>query len=564
MQYKINVDDGNYTSWKTYIFQDVHINETNIEIDPLKSKLFSNDVFEIHEGEIKIVHSTIRLLPGIPAILVLNDGKTYGHYKNKLLYKCIPDDKRLPAFLVPYQIKASFSKKYDNLYVLLRYQNWEGKHPMGILENVIGNVKELPNYYEYQLYCKSLYSSIQNFTKEAKHKVRMQAIEELIDKAMTSYNIEDRKQEEIFTIDGETTADFDDAIGYVKKDEMIRMSIYISNVSLWIEMLSLWESFSERVSTIYLPDRKRPMLPTILSENLCSLVEKTDKLAFTMDLYIKDDEIERVEYCNTRIRVKKNYHYEEQKLLQNKMYNEIFNLVNVLNNKYNYIKTIDTSSDVVCYLMILMNHYSAKKLIDFNSGIYRSVQFINRNKQNNISDLPDSVSRFLKMWNSAVGSYTLFDNRQSHEMMEVESYTHITSPIRRLVDLLNIIKLQEKLNMVNFGQKAFVFYDKWTERMEYINTTMRAIKKVQTDCDLLELFTNREDIQKNIYNGYIFDKIERADGLFQYMVYLDQLKMVSRITIRNNCENYSKMNFKIYLFEDEHSFKKKIRIGNVD
>ena len=75
-------------------------------------------------------------------------------------------------------------------------------------------------------------------------------------------------------------------------------------------MLSLWESFSERVSTIYLPDRKRPMLPTILSENLCSLVEKTDKLAFTMDLYIKDDRIEKVEYCNTRINVRKNYHYE--------------------------------------------------------------------------------------------------------------------------------------------------------------------------------------------------------------------------------------------------------------
>ena len=168
------------------------------------------------------------------------------------------------------------------------------------------------------------------------------------------------------------------------------------------------------------------------------------------------------------------------------------------------------------------------------------------------------------MWNSAVGSYTLFDNRQSHEMMEVESYTHITSPIRRLVDLLNIIKMQEKLNIVDFGKTAFLFYDKWTERMEYINTTMRSIKKVQTDCDLLELFTNREDIQKNIYNGYVFDKIERADGLFQYMVYLDELKMVSRITIRNNCENYSKMNFKIYLFEDEHSFKKKIRIGNVD
>ena len=37
----------------------------------------------------------------------------------------------------------------------------------------------------------------------------------------------------------------------------------------------LWRSFTKRVSTIYLPDKKRPMLPTILSDCLCSLQEKS-------------------------------------------------------------------------------------------------------------------------------------------------------------------------------------------------------------------------------------------------------------------------------------------------
>ena len=62
----------------------------------------------------------------MPGVLLLDGNKTYGRQKNgnkikqgKLLYKCIPDDMRLPAFLVPYEIKnMGFSKVFKNLYVL--------------------------------------------------------------------------------------------------------------------------------------------------------------------------------------------------------------------------------------------------------------------------------------------------------------------------------------------------------------------------------------------------------------------------------------------------------------
>ena len=35
-------------------------------------------------------------------------------------------------------------------------------------------------------------------------------------------------------------------------------------------------------------------------------------------------------------------------------------------------------------------------------------------------------------------------------------------------------------------------------------------------------------IKKKIYDGFIFDKIIRGDALYQYMVYLPDLKMVNR------------------------------------
>jgi hypothetical protein len=89
---------------------------------------------------------------------------------------------------------------------------------------------------------------------------------------------------------------------------------------------------------------------------------------------------------------------------------------------------------------------------------------------------------------------------------------------------------------------------------------MRAIRKVQNDCTLLELLTKDPELKEKEFEGYLFDKIKRNDGLFQYIVYLHNIKVVSRITARQDLNNYSKVMFKIYLISDENTLKKKIRL----
>ena len=42
-----------------------------------------------------------------------------------------------------------------------------------------------------------------------------------------------------------------------------------------------------RISTIYLPDKKRPMLPTILSDCLCSLQANKNRIAFVLDIKLE-------------------------------------------------------------------------------------------------------------------------------------------------------------------------------------------------------------------------------------------------------------------------------------
>lgn len=561
---KIYVHDRNYTSWDIFDANKFTKIE-NIVIDPIGSKLLSNDVFTIDKhNKVTIMHSTIRSGSAIPGVLVLAGNKTYGRSKSgKLLYKCIPDDMRLPAFLVPYELKSlGFSKVLKNMYITITYDNWDDKHPMAKLDNIIGPVDILDNFYEYQLYCKSLNASIQKFHKDTTKALKGKSP---IDMIRTQYpNIQDRIDSQIWhiiTIDPQKCQDFDDAFSIIDKGDGIQqLSIYISNVTIWMDVLNLWDSFSRRISTIYLPDKKRPMLPTILSDCLCSLQENVVRVAFTMDVFIKDGNIVDIKYYNSLIKVYKNYCYEEAKLLADGKYHDIFELTKNLSVKYSYIDRVHNSHDVVCYLMILMNYHCAKELVKHKTGIFRST--IMKKEIEIPQHVPEESAKFIKIWNSAAGQYIdgseIIDMR--HELLDMDAYIHITSPIRRLVDLLNIIKFQQVTGMIELSTSSSDFYDTWLKDLESINITMRSIRKVQCDCSLLDLCNNSPEIMDKEYDGYLFDKICRNDGLFQFIVFLPELKLSSRITSRMNLENFDCKKFKLFLFNDEEKFKKKIRL----
>ena len=563
--YKLHINDRNYTSWD--IFDTIHFQKVDISINPVDSKMFSNDVFTIDSDEtVTVLHSSIKTSSDIPCVLMLNGNKTYGRRKGKLLYKCIPDDMRLPPFLVPYEIKqVGFSKVFINLYAAITFIEWTVKHPIASLSKIIGPVNELDNFYEYQLYCKSLNASIQKFQKATCNALKLNTIDAFIENIKIKHPaIEDRRltnETHIFTIDPPNCLDFDDAFSICDcEDGTQRLTIYISNVTIWMDVLDIWDSFSRRISTIYLPDKKRPMLPTILSDSLCSLQSGVTRIAFYMDVFIKDNDIVELKYGNCFIQVIKNYCYEDKTLLRDPHYLKVLDATKILSKKYKYINSVKNSHDVVTYLMTFMNCHSAKQLIEHNTGIFRST--ITQKQSPIPKTIPEDVSKFIKIWKSAHGQYVNgadIMNRR-HELLDMDAYIHITSPIRRLVDLLNIIKFQQITNIIQLSENAMVFYDNWLNDLEYINLTMRSIRKVQCDCTLLDLCSTNPDILTKEYAGYIFDKIVRNDGLFQYMVFLPDLKLSSRITSREDIANFEARKFQLYIFNNEEKFKQKIRL----
>ena len=96
--FKIHVNDREYSSYN--IYKNEHFESINLEIDPIKNKLFSDDVFSIDNiNNIKIIHSTIRSGTPMPGVLIINNNKTYGR-QQKTNKKSIAKPKGPSTYLV--------------------------------------------------------------------------------------------------------------------------------------------------------------------------------------------------------------------------------------------------------------------------------------------------------------------------------------------------------------------------------------------------------------------------------------------------------------------------------
>jgi exoribonuclease R len=559
---ELNVCDRNYIKW-FYTNKEPQLSTNTSQVNPLEYKLFHKDVINT-DGS--IVNSPYRQHNYIPGILVI-DGNTYGRTndnKTKLLYKCIPYDKSLPIILIGYENRyGNLSKNKKNKYITFKIKDWYGKHPIGILTNTISNVEDCDGFYQYQLCCKGLNISLTTFTNAAHLSLNHISREKLVEELISNLKLEDRRNYDVFTIDPIGCKDFDDAISVsLLEGNNYIISIYIANVAIILDYLHLWDKYSDRVSTIYLPNGKIPMLPTILSDDLCSLQQQMDRVAYCMDIAVNDDTgATIINFKPVIINVKNNYIYEEHKLLLNSSYRFILNATKRLTANYRYVESITDSHDIIEFYMIFMNFESSKILKSENIGIFRTAQLTT---SININTLPKEFRQFAKSFNSTNANYCTANNVQSHDLIGegLSSYVHVTSPIRRLVDLINLIDIQN----VFMSENARLFSEKWKNKLDYININMKSIKKVQNSCNLLSIYnksicnSNKSICNSPIYNGLLFNKTKKNETMFKYSVYIPDLKMVSNVKTTKNLEDYTLHLVSTHLFMGEDNIVNKIRL----
>lgn len=145
-----------------------------------------------------------------------------------------------------------------------------------------------------------------------RYHIRKEFPDAVIDEAKTvseKFEIEknrlDLRDKPIFTIDGATAKDLDDAVSVEKISGGYRLGVHIADVSHYVRAHSkIDEEAFERGTSVYYADMVVPMLPKELSNGICSLNPNEDRLTFSafMDIAeggkIKDFKIHKSVICS--------------------------------------------------------------------------------------------------------------------------------------------------------------------------------------------------------------------------------------------------------------------------
>jgi ribonuclease R len=99
---------------------------------------------------------------------------------------------------------------------------------------------------------------------------------------------DDFRKRNTITIDPRTARDFDDAIDVEPlPDGSFQLGVHIADVSHFVVSDSAMDREARyRGTSVYFPDRVLPMLPEKVSNNLCSLNPKTDRLALSVMMHV--------------------------------------------------------------------------------------------------------------------------------------------------------------------------------------------------------------------------------------------------------------------------------------
>ena len=195
----------------------------------------------------------------------------------------VSDFKRLPTDI--YVSKKNSKKAKDGQKVIVKVTSLPSKGRC--LEGEIVDVIGYPDARDIEMQCLIKEFDVpaefsEEVIKEAK------SLNQFVDKKDIPNRVDFRNLN-IFTVDGEDTKDFDDAIS-ISKDEngLYTLGVYIADVSYYVRNGSeLDKEAIKRGTSIYMLDRVVPMLPFELSNGICSLNAGEDR--FVLAIVMKID-----------------------------------------------------------------------------------------------------------------------------------------------------------------------------------------------------------------------------------------------------------------------------------
>ncbi len=175
----------------------------------------------------------------------------------------------------------------DGHKALVEITDWgrpeAGKNPSGTIKEVLGPKGD--HEVEMQSIIKDKGIEV-DFPQDV-----MEEASELEDWSMEDEDLSNRRDFRdvtTMTIDPATAKDFDDAISFQRlEDGNYKIGIHIADVSHFVRPeTALDREARERAFSVYLVDRTIPMLPPVLSNDVCSLKPNVDRLSFSAEFTV--------------------------------------------------------------------------------------------------------------------------------------------------------------------------------------------------------------------------------------------------------------------------------------
>jgi ribonuclease R len=312
--------------------------EGDLEIAPEKMKgAFHGDTVELKPLGTKSAWGK----PQAEIVSILERRKeqfvgTADEQKGKDFFFVIPDDKRMYKDIYVQNSKMLGANNRDK--VLVRIIDWGdgAKAPIGEVIRVIGKKGD----HNTEMLSIVLESGFDTEFPEEVEQVATQVKKDYEDNELleTLANPEkagrrDYRDITTFTIDPADAKDFDDALSVKKNsDGTFEIGIHIADVSHFVvEGTTLDKEALKRGTSIYLVDRTIPMLPEILSNELCSLNPNEPKFAFSAIFTIDSKgKIKDRWFGKTIINSDKRFTYEDAQEVLDRQSGEFLDELNTL------------------------------------------------------------------------------------------------------------------------------------------------------------------------------------------------------------------------------------------
>jgi ribonuclease R len=210
------------------------------------------------------------------------------HAEHGVLF-LVPEDRRIAHDILVPPAEAGKAKAGQVATIELVAQPSRHAQPIGRVAEVLGHYADPGMEIEIAV---RKFDLPHEFSKKALAQAR--AMPDAVD----SQGRKDLRELQFVTIDGETAKDFDDAVYCKREGKGFRLWVAIADVSHYVRHGDALDMEArERGTSVYFPRRVIPMLPEKLSNGLCSLNPKVDRLAVVCEMAITPKgEVARYEF----------------------------------------------------------------------------------------------------------------------------------------------------------------------------------------------------------------------------------------------------------------------------